>query len=210
MVYAILIVVAATAAIIAAFLIVGVRVQGYFDLASGIFVVDVFAIANIHMLRYRVFECGGDFYSQTNSKDLKKVKMSANNGESGEKSGESDKNAEVKTGIADKIATVCDVLAGVGKIKLKKLRAYLTVGTGDSMSTSLVAATIGAALSTLNAATYDRIRVKEGDIAVYPNFRYENTVFTFDIETGAGLAGIIFESLKARSVLTSLATKRKA
>lgn len=209
MVYAILIVVAATAAIIAAFLIVGVRVQGYFDLASGIFVVDVFAIASIHMLRYRVFECGGDFYSQTNSKDLKKVKMSANNGESGEKSGESDKNAEVKTGIADRIATVCDVLAGVGRIKLKKLRAYLTVGTGDSMSTSLVAATIGAALSTLNAATYDRIRVKEGDIAVYPNFRYENTVFTFDIETGAGLAGIIFESLKARSVLTSLATKRK-
>lgn len=204
MVYAVLIVIFAVVAIISAFLIVGVRVQGYFDLAAGTFVTDAFVFGKIHLLRYRIFECSGDFYSQVNSRELKKIRIKS--GEKDTKGAKTTDNGKLKIDmrVAEKIGAVVNAVCDLKGIRLKKLRAYLTVGTCDSMSTSIAAAALASALAVLNAATYDKIKVKESDVAVYPNFRYENTVFTFDVETGMGTAGLALRFLKTGKALKSV------
>lgn len=177
-----------------AFFVVGIRVQGYFDLQTGTFVVDAFVFGNIHVFRYKAFECSGNFYVQINSRELKKVALKRKkSGIGGEKEDQGDGSG---INVTQKISAFTDAVARLPEIRLNRLRAYLTIGTGDSMETSLVAAGIAAALGAVNVAMRDKIKVKQGDIAVFPNFRHENTVLTFDVDAGKGTLGLIFAVLR--------------
>lgn len=188
MVYAIIAIITALIVSAVAFLIVGIRVQGYFDLQTGTFVVDAFAFGHIHVFRYKAFECSGSFYSQINTRELKKVSLRQ---KKGSEYYADEKSENGVRHFAKKISVIAVALDLCPRITIKKLRAYLTVGAGDCMETSLAAASIAATLGALGAAMRDKIKVKQGDVAVFPNFRYENTVLTFDIDAGYGTLSLL-------------------
>lgn len=189
MVYAVISILTALAVFATVLIIVGVRVQGYFDLQTGTFVVDAFALKRVHVFRYKLFECSGSFYSQINARELKKASFSQTEGKSGDDYGRDNENGIKRT--AQKISAFASAIGEMQGVGLKRLRAYLTVGTGDSMTTSVVAATIAGALGVLCVAMRNKLKVKDGDIGVFPNFRHENTVLTFDIDAGHDTAGIL-------------------
>lgn len=201
----------AVTAVITAFLILGIRLKLYFDLETGTFVADVFAFGNVHAIKYKAFECNGDFYGQLNSRDLKKISLNKSEHSHNQTSSENEdcdgenkadiKNAYFGSAVG-KINALTHWLSTLKKLKLKTLRAYLTIGTGNSMATSLVVSAIATLSGALAIATADKISAKNADIAVYPNFRNENTVFTLDVETGAGLARLLI-------AVTSLAVKMR-
>lgn len=195
------------------FLIKGVRVKAYFDLETATFVVDAFVFGNVHAVKYKAFECNGHMYGQLNSRELKKLGNNGNKGgykdENGGKNDEK-QGSDFLLSASDKINALIKIFDSFPKIRLKTLRAYLTIGTGNSMQTSLIASSVATLLNVVSIATYDKIKVKNADIAVYPNFRHENTVFTLDLDTGAGLTGIMIKLAATKIRLRSAARKRRA
>ncbi len=205
MVYVMIAILTALTVLVASFLIVGIRVQGYFDLQTGTFVSDAFVFGNIHVFRYKAFECSGSFYSQINSRELKKIRQQET---SGNHSGESAGDGRGAGYLAQKIAAFARAAVNCPGVRLKRLRAYLTIGTGDSMETSVIAASVAAVLGAVSVAMRDKLKVREGDVAVFPNFRHENTVLTFDVDAGYGTMSVIFAV--ARVVIKAKRSQTKA
>lgn len=190
-----------TSAIIA-FLLCGVRLKAYFDLETGTFVADIFFFRNYHAIKYKAFECNGNFYSQVNSRELKKININDKkehdlNAESttDDKNTDKDKKIGYFQRISEKMTVLSEWIDSSHKLKFKTIRAYLTVGTGNSMATSITVSAIAAVMGAAQLMIGDKIKAKTSDICVYPNFRYENTVLTLDIDTGAGLTGILLSIL---------------
>lgn len=195
--------------VFAVFMLRGIRLKAYFDLNTGTLVADLFVFGNVHAVKYKLFECEGEFYHQINSKELKKVKLknkSADNGnkiksdvETNIRQKDSDK---AKANFAEKTTQIIGLLGSwisdVPSLYFKDIKAYLTIGTGNSMSTSLAATSCATLLGILALACEEKIKCKRSDIAVYPNFRFRNTVLTLDISTGAGLAKLLFAVLSLR------------
>lgn len=202
---------AATVACVVVFFIKGIRVKAYFDLETATLIVDAFVFGNVHAFKYKAFECNGYMYGQLNSRELKRLSFSENKSKSKEKPEkklEDEEKDGFKKKITDKIKVFINMFGAMSGIRLKTLRAYLTVGTGDGMQTAMTVSSIAALMGIIGVATEDKIKIKNADIAVYPNFRYENTVLTVDMDTGAGLAGILVK-LTALKIKLS-ADKRKS
>lgn len=193
MIIAVIAITAFLITVLALFFVKGIRVKAYFDLQTGTFVSDVFVFGNVHALKYKAFECNGNFYSQINSRELKKITLKTNDNKQEQENSKNNKDiAEYSEQMLMKFKTLTDVISEFGILKLKTLRAYLTIGTGNSMSTSLIASSLAALLGALQLAVGEKIKVKNADISVYPNFRYENTVFTFEADTGASVWRLIY------------------
>lgn len=171
---------------VAAFFIAGIRIKAYFDLNTGTFITDLYVFGNLHAVKYKFFECNGGFYGQLNGRDLKKIRIKAETDGVDTETNGSERERGVSI-VAAKMKEVSETLEALPRLRFRNVRAYLTIGTGNSMSTSLAAATIADILGALGLITRGKIKAKSADIAVYPNFRYENTVFTLDLKTGAGL-----------------------
>ncbi len=201
-IFSVIIISVSTGAIIA-FLLCGVRMKAYFDLETGTFVADIFFFRNYHAIKYKAFECNGDFYSQVNSRELKKIKINDKK-EHEMNVGTTINNKKISDGnekigyfrkISEKMTVFSEWIDSSHKLKFKTIRAYLTVGTGNSMATSITVSSIAAVMGAAQLMIGDKIKAKTSDICVYPNFRYENTVLTLDIDTGTGLMGILLSIL---------------
>lgn len=190
----------ALSAFVATVIICGVRVKIYFDLEQGTLIADVFLLRKVHAVKYKIFECNGNFYSQVNGRELKKVIM--NKGQASVEERQNGSESE-KLPFMIKLKTIADTATAILNkkypLKFRLLRAYLTIGTGDSMSTSIVVSGIIALLGTIFAAAGESVKAKTFDVGVYPNFRWQNTVLSAEADTGAGLAGIIASILKFKA-----------
>lgn len=204
-------IVAALIAVVTVFLLKGIRVKVYFDLETATLVADAFVFGNLHAVKYKAFECNGYIYGQLNSRELKRLDFSDKKREKSEivseKSGDEEKEGFLLK-ISDKINEFTSIFGDLSGVKLKTLRAYLTVGMDNSLNTSLIVSSIITLLGIIGTATRDKIRIKNADIAVYPNFRYDNTVLTLDIDTGSGLAGILAR-LVALKIKLSIGKRKK-
>lgn len=182
---------------VVAFAICGVRVKIYFDLEQGTLIADVYVLRKVHALKYKIFECNGFFYSQVNGRELKKVVI--NKGQATGAKKQKDTESE-KLPLMMKLKTFAEMATAILNkkypLKFRLLRAYLTIGTGDSMSTSIAVSGITALLGTIYAAAGESIKAKTLDVGVYPNFRWQNTVLSAEADTGAGLVTIAMSALK--------------
>lgn len=195
--------------VFAVFMLRGVRLKAYFDLNNGTFIADAFVFGNVHALKYKLFECGGEFYHQINSKELKKIEIKEKR-EYKANSVNAEEETNIRQNYSDKgkanfAARTTEIIGIFGSwisdapsLYFKDIKAYLTIGTGNSMSTSLIATSCATLLGVLALACEEKIKCKKSDIAVYPNFRFKNTVLTLDIATGAGLAKLLFAFLSLR------------
>ncbi len=198
MITAIIVILCVLAATALTILMAGVRVKAYFDLERGTFIADAFILGNVHAVKYKAFECNGKIYYQINSKELCQLKAEDKKADFKKNERETNEREEFLKSSAEKLRSLAEVFGTLDKIKLKSLRMCLTIGTGNSMSTSIVVAALVSAMSALQAATGEKGRIKNKEIAVYPNFRYENTVLTLEVDTGVYLAGMLVQLLKLR------------
>lgn len=187
-------------AFIVAFLICGVRAMVYFDLESATFVCDIFILRRLHAVKYKIFECNGRLYSQFNARDLKEVGAKDKSSKRVDVDEEDNKEKLAKEGFlssfADKINAFSDLAENLPTVKLKLLRTYLTVGTGDSMSTSVAVSALSALMGVAVVSLGGKIKAKTANIGVYPNFRWQNTVLSVNVDTGAGLYSVLIALLK--------------
>lgn len=68
----------------------------------------------------------------------------------------------------------------------------MTVGAGNSGVTALVCSSADVILYMLHVASRNKIKAKNFDCSVYPNFQYSNTVLSGNISIGLSFYKLIF------------------
>lgn len=186
-----------------AFFTAGIRLKCYFDLDTSALVADLYVFDRVHAIKLKAFECNSQLYYQVNAKELKKIKRKRKS-----KTQENAVKASRLT-LNEVVGIVTNAVKQMPVLRLRELTAHLTIGTGDCMNTSVVCSSVAVLMSALYSLFGSKIKAKSFDCTVYPNFRFENTVFSCDVSMGWGLLPLTWYlfSLKRKVKKTKMKNK---